>query len=113
MRAALVAVLLVACQKQDAGPPCDKVVDHMLDVMKEQLPGHEGMGMTGERKAMVEQCEQRKYTAQERTCLLAAKNLDGFAACRPTKVPPTLHPAKPAVPPAPSTPPVPAGSGSG
>ncbi len=103
MRAVLIAALLVACQKEDPGPPCDKVVDHMLDVTKQQLPGHEGMTMTGERKAMIRQCEQRKYTAQERKCLLEAKGLDGFAACRPTKVPPTLHPAAPS----------PAGSGSG
>ena len=40
----VLAVLLVAC-KQDKGPPCAKVVDHMLDVTKQALPGHDSEGV--------------------------------------------------------------------
>lgn len=111
MRAVLIAVLLVACKKDDPGPSCQQVTDHMLEVMK-QLPGHEGVNMSpgADRNAMIQQCTQRNYTKQERECLLNAKNLDGFAACRPPKVPPALRPM--AAPPAPPAPP-PAGSGSG
>ncbi len=108
MRTLLLALLLVACKKDDPGPPCDKVVDHMLEVTKQVLSGHEGMMGLGDRKAMVQQCTQRNYTKQERQCLMQAKDLDGFADCRKTKVPAQLHP-----PPAPPAPPPPAGSGSG
>ncbi len=106
MRAVLLAVLIAACKHEDPGPPCDKVTDHMLEVTK-QLPGHEGMNMTGpgDRNAMIQQCVQRNYTKQERQCLMQATSIDAFATCRKTKVPGTLHPAP--------VPPPPAGSGSG
>jgi hypothetical protein len=108
MRAVLIALLLVACKKDDPGPSCEQVTDHMLEVTK-QLPGHDGMNMMGvtDRKAMIQQCTQRGYTKQERLCLFQARSIDAFAGCRKTQVPSTLHP--PVTPP----PGAPAGSGSG
>jgi hypothetical protein len=81
MRAVLFAVLLVACKKDDPGPTCEQVTDHMLDVTKQQLPGHEGMTGLGDRKAMITQCTQRSMTKEQRECLMAAKSLDGFGGC--------------------------------
>lgn len=114
MRAGLLAIVLLtglaACKKQEAakedpGPPCDKVVDHMLVVMKQGLTGHGDLEMANKQQ-MVDQCESRKLSAAERTCMLAAKDLAGLAACRPR--PATPMPTAPAGPVT-----VPAGSGSG
>lgn len=81
-RLVLIAALLVACsKKQDAGPPCDKVVDHMLELTKQMLPGH-GDQPLGDRKAMIDQCVQRKMPAKMRACLLASKSFEDLAKCR-------------------------------
>jgi hypothetical protein len=74
-------VFVVACHKDDPGPSCAQVVDHVLEVTKQVLPNHETVGMTGDRKASIGQCEARKLPAQARACLFAAKTLDGFGEC--------------------------------
>lgn len=108
---ALVALTCLACKKdpqpakEDPGPPCDKVVDHMLVVMKQGLTGHGDLEMANKQQ-MIDQCESRKLSAAERNCMLAAKDLAGLAACRPRPATPT-----PTAPAGPVT--VPAGSGSG
>ncbi len=101
--AALVFVLIGACKKDDPGPPCDQVVDHMLEVTKQVMVGHDGMNGMGDRKAMIETCEQRHFTKEERTCLFAAKTLDGFAACRKPQLPAPARPQAPAPAPAPGS----------
>src|SRR5688500_20318719 len=99
-RLALLVALLVACgskKQEDQGPSCDKVVDHMLDLTKQMLPGHGDQPM-GDRKAMIDQCVQRKMPASMRSCLLAAKPPDEPAACRRAGKPrdkPTDHPVEP------------------
>jgi|SRR5882724_6343755 len=77
----LLVLCLVACNKDDPGPSCTQVVDHVLEVTKQVLPGHETVGMTGDRKASIAQCEARKLPAAARKCLVAAKTLDGFGDC--------------------------------
>jgi len=72
--------MLVGCSK-DEGPPCSAVVDHMLEVTK-QMAGHEDMKL-GDRKQMIGLCEKKSYTADEKRCLVAAKDLNAIAACRP------------------------------
>ena len=74
-------VMLVACNKADPGPSCTQVVDHVLEVTKSVLPGHETVGMVGDRKASIAQCEARKLPREARICLAAAKTLDGFGDC--------------------------------
>jgi hypothetical protein len=84
MRSLLVALVLCAgCHKgdPDPGPPCDKIVDHLLEVTKQALPGHENMGALGDKKTMIGQCEARKMSKDTRTCLMAATTLDGLGAC--------------------------------
>ena len=76
----LLLVMLVAC-KDDPGPSCTQVVDHVLEVTKQVLPGHETVGMVGDRKASIDQCEARKLPKDARKCLVAAKTLDGFGDC--------------------------------
>jgi len=85
MRWVVFTMLVVGCGNKDEGPPCGKVVDHMLEVMKE-LPSHEGMAM-GNRKQMIGLCEQKNYTADEKRCLITAKDLTAIAACRPATPP--------------------------
>ena len=118
----VLAALLVACDK-DKGPPCAKVVDHMLDVTKQSLPGHDTEGL-GDRKGMIEQCEKRNMPRDMRKCLMSATSLAGFAECQakgkpapaPTRPLPPTEPPPPATAPPPPTgagsAPAPAGSGS-
>jgi hypothetical protein len=88
--AVLAALAALAACKDDPGPSCAQVTDHMLEVTKQMLAGHDGMGQLGDRKAMIAQCEQRNLTKQVRQCLMTAKDLDGFAACRKSAVPPRV-----------------------
>jgi hypothetical protein len=91
----LIAALLVGCsKKEDPGPPCDKVVDRMLELTKQMVPGHD-MGALGDRKQMVAQCEQRKMPAAVRKCIVDAKSTDELSKCReptPTPEPTTTRP---------------------
>jgi len=105
MRATLFALLAVvaACKKADPPPACPQVVDHMLEVMKTGLTGHGNLEL-GNRKQMIDQCEQRKLSATERRCMLAAKDLPALASCRAQPTPAPTAPAGPII--------APAGSGS-
>lgn len=112
-RLVLLAALLVACsKKQDAGPPCDKVVDHMLELTKQMLAGH-GDQQLGDRQAMIDQCVQRKLPASERSCLLAAKSLEDLAKCRNAEKKPATPTPEPTRPLPTTTGSAEAGSGSG
>lgn len=114
-RCLLLALVLVACKKGPTGPSCDKIADHMLEVTKQQMPGHAGMGDFGDRKGMIAQCEKRNLSAAMRNCLMAAKSLGEFADCQAKEKPPTTAPVPPpATPPQGTvpTPVTPAGSGS-
>lgn len=83
MKRALFVLMLAACKK-DSGPPCDKVVDHMMEVTKQTMTSHGGLELQN-RKAMVDQCEARKLSAEARQCLLDAKSLAEIANCTPAK----------------------------
>jgi small lipoprotein (TIGR04454 family) len=85
LRAALLVILVGCGGKTDEGPSCDKVVDHMLEVTKTQLSGHEGANFNSQRKAMVAQCETRKMSSEMRTCLVGATTIAEIAKCRGTK----------------------------
>ncbi|HEX5058734.1 MAG TPA: hypothetical protein VFV99_05200 [Kofleriaceae bacterium] len=115
-RLLVVAALLAACSKGDSGPPCDKVVDHMMDLTKQMMPGHDPESL-GERKQMIEQCKSRKYSAATRRCLLDAKSFNDLATCQTrdqkTSTPtPPAPPEQPAPTPQAPAPAPPAGSGS-
>jgi hypothetical protein len=102
MRRFLVGILFAACKKDDPGPPCAQVVDHILDVSKQGLTGH-GTLELGNRKLMIEHCETRKLSADARRCIVAAKDLAGLAECNKLEPPP----------PTPGPVDIPAGSGTG
>lgn len=118
-RLALVAALLVsslgACGKRDSGPPCDQVVDHMMDLMKQMMPGHDQDAL-GDRKQMIEECKSRKMSAATRRCLLDAKTFNDLATCRArdqkTSTPTPPAPKQPAPAPTPPSTPPPTGSGA-
>lgn len=85
MRYALVAVLFVAaCGGKKAAdvPSCEKVVDNMLAVTKQAMPGHGDMEL-GNKKQMVAECEKRGLTDEQKKCMATAKDLNGLAACSP------------------------------
>jgi hypothetical protein len=117
-RLALLMLVVGACKSDQAGPRCEQVVDHMLEVTKQQMPAHGGMGELGDRKAMIAQCNKRNLTAEQRKCLMAAKSLGEIANCGPASGPPPRPPAADPIPvPPPSVPaegtvPTPSGSGS-
>jgi hypothetical protein len=135
IRLVMVAAFLFACssKKGDTGPSCDKVVERMVELLRQTKQGQD-MAALDDRKKLVDQCEQRKLPASVRACMVDAKSFSDFAACRPrdknapaptgrapapTRTPPPMPPGHPPVL-TPSTPPAapapaapPAGSGSG
>jgi len=103
LRLALLITVVAAC-KQDKGPPCPQIVDHMLEVTKQQLPGHDDQ-MLGDRKQMIAECEKRNLSPAMRKCLMAAKTLAALGECRAKDAP-----RPPAPPPSGSAAPTPSGS---
>jgi hypothetical protein len=95
-RLVLVAALLVtACKKGDPGPPCDKVVDHMLELTKQMMPGHDPESL-GNRNQRIAECKQRKMPASMRKCLLDAKSFNDLADCRRKDTSAAAAPSAPA-----------------
>jgi len=78
----IIGVALGACSKKDPGPSCEQVVDHMLEITKQQLVGHDNVVFASQKKAMVAQCESRNMAAEMRTCLLGTQTISDIAKCR-------------------------------
>jgi hypothetical protein len=107
---ALVPALAAGCsKKEDPGPPCGQVADHVTEVVAKAYPGHADMMPKGARKQWVASCESRKLTAKQRRCMMDAQTPDALAACIREKVDekqpgttplPGATPAPSAVPPA-------------
>jgi len=99
MRALLFLLVLPfasGCSKKkvDNGPACPEVVDHMVEVMKAGLKGHDSVNL-GDRNQMIKQCEDRKMSAEMRRCMATAKDLAQLASCRPVTPPPGAMTAPP------------------
>jgi hypothetical protein len=81
VRIAFAFVLAVACgSKADPVPSCAQVVDHMLDITKQQMAGRGGSDQNL-RGQMVAQCEQRNMPAEARRCIAAANDVAALAEC--------------------------------
>jgi hypothetical protein len=99
----LAALLVAACKKAESGPSCEQVVDHIMELMKQMMPGHD-QGALGNHKQMVDQCVHNKMPAKMRSCLYAAKSFNELADCRPkdmkssTPSPPPVTPTAPPPP---------------
>ena len=135
-RFVMLAAFLVACgSKTDSGPPCDKVVDHMVGLIKKAFPKEEST-ISSDRAKLIAQCEQRKMSPKVRTCMVDATEFAQLASCEgkprdmsrtpqprrePTPLPPghpqVLEPSKPPPAPmgsaAPAPAPAPPAAGSG
>jgi hypothetical protein len=96
---ALVALLLAlgapvaagcGSKKEDPGPPCAKVMEHVHEVARKAFPGHGDMAM-GNIKVDVERCEARKLPASVRRCMVSAQTMEELSKCQPRekKAPPT------------------------
>jgi small lipoprotein (TIGR04454 family) len=97
-RAVLLAILVGCGGKKDSGPSCEKVVDHMLEVTKQQLMGHDGANFSQQKKGMIKQCEDRNYSGEIRTCLVAAQTISDIAKCRGGKTDVFEKPRRPRPP---------------
>ncbi len=87
MRFALAAMLVLsACSssKKKAAdvPSCETIVDNMLAVTKQAMPGHGDMEL-GNKKQMAAECEKRNLSDDQKRCLAAAKDLNAIADCTP------------------------------
>jgi hypothetical protein len=87
----LALVFVIACggKSEPEAPSCAKVMDHILEITKNQLVGH-GDEVKSQRDAMIKQCEERNMAPAMRTCLVEAKTLDDIAKCQgkgPSKPP--------------------------
>ena len=64
------------------GPDCKTVTAHIADIMRQGKPQ---MGKVFD--ADIAQCEQRKLTRDQRTCLMAATTVEAIASCHAGHVP--------------------------
>jgi hypothetical protein len=109
-------------KKDDPGPPCTKVAEHVNEIVTKAYPGHGEMMPTSSRQEYAASCEARKLTGKQRRCLLEAQSLEALATCLPKGDPGGSKPpapgaappagAPPAAPPASGAPAVPPASGA-
>jgi len=76
----LVAALAACSGKDDPGPSCAQLTDHLLAVMSGTVPGHTGMAMAP-RQLMIQRCDEKHYAPQVRSCMLAATTMAAAGAC--------------------------------
>jgi hypothetical protein len=87
-RIVLVLVVLGACSKKaEKVPTCAEVTDNMLKIVQGQYPGHGDMGAMGNRENAIQQCEARNMPANEKRCIVNAKNVEDLGACRRASMP--------------------------
>jgi hypothetical protein len=107
---AVVLAFALGCKgKEDPGPSCKEVTDHVYEITRKAYPGHGDM-MMGNPKTDVARCEARKMSAAQRRCMLQAQSVEALAQCVPREKPdekkPEARPGTPApTPPAPTAPP--------
>jgi hypothetical protein len=78
-------VLALGCdkRKEDPGPSCEQVAEHVNEVATKAYPGHSEMLPKSSRKAYVESCKARKLTGKQRRCMLEAPSMEAIAMCVP------------------------------
>ena len=81
MRWIAASLLFATSCKSDPGPACPQVVDHMLEITKQQYGGHGGLELAN-RKQMIAECERRGYPRAMRVCLTGAKTLEDLGTCQ-------------------------------
>jgi hypothetical protein len=77
MSLSLVIVAAVGCKKSEEAT-CAQVVDNMLVVTKEQVMRSGG---TPSKKNLIAECESRKLTPKQKTCMVKAVDLEQLAGC--------------------------------
>jgi hypothetical protein len=92
-------------KKEDPGPTCEQVADHMNEISRKAYPGHGDMMPASSRKVYVAQCQSRKLTGKQRRCILDAQSIEAMAACMPREKPDEKKPGGARGMPAPPAPP--------
>jgi hypothetical protein len=89
MKRVVLLLILAACSKKAAEkvPTCAEVTDNMLKIVQSQYPGHGDMGGAGNRESAIQQCESRNMPANEKRCIVNAKNVEDLGACRRASMP--------------------------
>ena len=90
----VVAALAACGSKEDPGPSCEALTDHLLAVMNASVAGHGGMQLAN-RKLMVQRCDEKHYDAKARRCMLAATTMAAAGACSGEKPMLPQHGPKP------------------
>jgi hypothetical protein len=90
----LIVLVVAGCKKDPPPASCEQISDHMLDVTKQAMPGHDPSYL-GDRKAMIEQCEKRNLTREMRNCLMKATTLPALGECQGTHKKPDPQPTRP------------------
>ncbi len=84
----MLVLILAACSKKaEKVPTCAEVTDNMLKIVQGQYPGHGDMGGMGNRENAIKQCETRDMPANEKRCIVKAKNVEELGACRRASMP--------------------------
>lgn len=91
MLVAALSVPGVCGGKDDPGPSCEQLTDHLLSIMTGTVPGHAGMAMAP-RQLMIQRCDEKHYAPQVRTCMMAATTMTAAGACSGEKPIAPPHP---------------------
>jgi hypothetical protein len=97
---ALAAGAAAGCErKQEVGPSCKVITEHVYEITRKAYPGHGEMQM-GNPKADIARCEARKLTLAQRRCMVEAKSVEALASCLPRDKPGEQKPEPPGTSPA-------------
>jgi hypothetical protein len=72
-------ICLAAVGCGDKKPTCENAVEHTIEIMPANLKDR-----LGDKQTLIEKCE-KETTAEERKCVLAAKDMAGLMQCAKSK----------------------------
>jgi hypothetical protein len=85
--AVMFSFTLSACGKKDGaggGGDCEKAVDHMISILKKEMP-EQAAEMEKDKKEAVEECKKEKPSKAKLDCTMKAKTMDEVLKCEEAK----------------------------